>query len=332
MTAAELRHDWTQGEIEALFDLPFNELMFKAQTVHRQNFDPNKVQLSTLLSIKTGGCPEDCKYCPQAAQYETGVQVEKLMPVEDVLADARMAKEAGATRYCMGAAWRTPKDKELDQVIEMIQGVRAMGMETCVTLGMLNAAQATRLKDGGLDYYNHNVDTSEDFYPEIISTRTYDDRLNTLENVRDAGINVCSGGIVGMGETRADRAKMLMTLANLPKHPESVPINMLVEVEGTPVFGMSDSTQGIDNFEFIRTIAVARIMMPGSFVRLSAGRETMPEEAQALCFLAGANSIFYGEKLLTTPNPQNNKDAALFDRLGIMPLEGADLATLNAAE
>jgi biotin synthase len=284
------------------------------------------------LSIKTGGCPEDCKYCPQAAQYETGVDAEKLMPVAEVIADARLAKSAGATRYCMGAAWRSPKDKDLDQVIDMIQGVRALGMETCVTLGMVNDEQAKRLKEGGLDYYNHNVDTSAEYYPEIISTRTYDDRLDTLQSVRDAGLNVCSGGIVGMGESRTDRARMLMTLANLATHPESVPINMLVEVEGTPVFGLHDTDQGIDNFEFIRTIAVARIMMPQSFVRLSAGRETMVEEAQAMCFMAGANSIFYGEKLLTTANPQNNKDTELFGRLGIMPLEGADLATLNAAE
>ena len=326
--ASALRHDWKTQEIEALFGLPFGDLIYQAQTTHRENFDPNKVQLSTLLSIKTGGCPEDCKYCPQAAQYDTGVDADKLLPVAEVLADAKLAKEAGATRYCMGAAWRTPKDKDLDQVIDMIQGVRAMGMETCVTLGMVNDAQAKRLKEGGLDYYNHNVDTSAEYYPEIISTRTYDDRLNTLESVRDAGLNVCSGGIVGMGETRTDRARMLMTLANLPTHPESVPINMLVEVEGTPVFGVT----GIDNFEFIRTIAVARLMMPHSFVRLSAGRETMPEEAQAMCFMAGANSIFYGEKLLTTANPQNNKDTELFERLGILPLEGADLATLNAAE
>ncbi len=332
MTSAALRHDWTQQDIEALFDLPFGDLMYQAQGVHRANFDPNKVQLSTLLSIKTGGCPEDCKYCPQAAQYETGVDAEKLMPVAEVIADARLAKSAGATRYCMGAAWRSPKDKDLDQVIDMIQGVRALGMETCVTLGMVNDEQAKRLKEGGLDYYNHNVDTSAEYYPEIISTRTYDDRLDTLQSVRDAGLNVCSGGIVGMGESRTDRARMLMTLANLATHPESVPINMLVEVEGTPVFGLHDTDQGIDNFEFIRTIAVARIMMPQSFVRLSAGRETMVEEAQAMCFMAGANSIFYGEKLLTTANPQNNKDTELFGRLGIMPLEGADLATLNAAE
>jgi len=332
MTAPAIRHDWTQQQIEALFDLPFSDLMFQAQTVHRANFDPNKVQLSTLLSIKTGGCPEDCKYCPQAAQYDTGVDAEKLLPVAEVLADAKLAKAAGATRFCMGAAWRSPKDKDLDQVIDMIQGVRAMGMETCVTLGMLDGDQAQRLKAGGLDYYNHNVDTSAEYYTEIISTRTYQDRLDTLSNVRDAGINVCSGGIVGMGESRVDRANMLATLANLPQHPESVPINMLVEVEGTPVFGVHDTNKGIDNFEFIRTIAVARIMMPHSFVRLSAGRETMPEEAQAMCFMAGANSIFYGEKLLTTPNPRSNKDTELFDRLGILPLEVADLATLNAAE
>jgi len=332
MTASAIRHDWTQQQIEALFDLPFSDLMFQAQTVHRANFDPNKVQLSTLLSIKTGGCPEDCKYCPQAAQYDTGVEAEKLLPVAEVLADAKLAKAAGATRFCMGAAWRSPKDKDLDQVIDMIQGVRAMGMETCVTLGMLDGDQAQRLKAGGLDYYNHNVDTSAEYYTEIISTRTYQDRLDTLSNVRDAGINVCSGGIVGMGESRVDRANMLATLANLPQHPESVPINMLVEVEGTPVFGVHDTNKGIDNFEFIRTIAVARIMMPQSFVRLSAGRETMVEEAQAMCFMAGANSIFYGEKLLTTPNPRSNKDTELFDRLGILPLEVADLATLNAAE
>ena len=328
MTDTALRHDWTLGEIKALFDLPFSDLMFRAQSVHRQNFDPNKVQLSTLLSIKTGGCAEDCSYCPQAARYDTGVDAGKLMPLEEVLADARQARDAGASRYCMGAAWRSPKDKDLDKVIEMVRGVRAMGLETCVTLGMLKAEQAKRLKDAGLDYYNHNIDTSEEFYGEIITTRNYDDRLETLEHVRDAGLSVCCGGIVGMGESRDDRAGMLLTLANMPKHPESVPINMLVQVEGTPLFG----AEKLDHFEFVRTIAVARVMMPESFVRLSAGRETMEDAVQALCFLAGANSIFYGEKLLTTPNPENNRDARLFDRLGIAPLGTEDLATRHAAE
>lgn len=328
MTDSVIRHDWTVGEIEGLFSLPFADLMHRAQTVHRDHFDPNKVQLSTLLSIKTGGCPEDCKYCPQAAQYHTGVDAEKLLPLETVIADAKRAKSAGASRYCMGAAWRSPKDKDLDQVADMIRGVRALGMETCVTLGMLSGTQSRRLKEAGLDYYNHNVDTSEDYYGEVISTRTYDDRLETLEHVRDAGINVCSGGIVGMGESRTDRAGMLMTLANLPKHPESVPINMLVQVEGTPLHGVD----ALDPFEFVRTVAVARIMMPQSFVRLSAGRETMSDELQALCFLAGANSMFYGEKLLTTPNPKVNGDTELFDRLGVVPLGAEDLNTLNAAE
>ena len=328
MTEATTRHDWTLEQIEALFDLPFNDLIFEAQTAHRAYFDPNKVQLSTLLSIKTGGCPEDCKYCPQASQYDTGVDAEKLMPLEEVIADAKLAKSAGASRYCMGAAWRNPKDKDLDKVIDMIEGVRALGMETCVTLGMLTGPQAQRLKDAGLDYYNHNVDTSPEFYGEIITTRTYDDRLDTLENVRDAGINVCSGGIVGMGEARSDRAGMLMTLANMPKHPESVPINMLVQVEGTPFFGLDP----LDGFEFVRTVAVAKIMMPASYIRLSAGRETMPEGIQALCFLAGANSIFVGDRLLTTPNPETSRDMAMFERLGIEPLVAEDLATLNAAE
>lgn len=328
MSEAVIRHDWSVGEIEGLFGLPFSDLMHAAQGVHRANFDPNKVQISTLLSIKTGGCPEDCKYCPQAAGYETGVEAEKLMPVDAVVADAKRAKSAGATRYCMGAAWRSPKDKELDQVIDMIKGVRALGMETCVTLGMLSAAQSVRLKDAGLDYYNHNVDTSPDFYGDVITTRTYEDRLDTLAHVRGAGINVCSGGIVGMGEARRDRAGMLATLANLPEHPESVPINMLIQVEGTPLFGIDK----IDPFEFVRTIAVARIMMPLSYVRLSAGREQMSDELQALCFLAGANSIFCGEKLLTTPNPEVDADMALFNRLGVEPLGMQDLATLNAAE
>lgn len=309
----KFRHDWARDEVEALFTLPFSDLMFQAQTVHREHFDPNRVQLSQLLSIKTGGCPEDCKYCPQSALYDTQVKAEKLMDVEAVLAVAKNAKEAGATRFCMGAAWRSPKDRDLEKVCAMIEGVKEMGLESCVTLGMLGEDQAQRLKESGLDYYNHNIDTSPEYYKEIISTRTYEDRLNTLQNVRDAGINVCCGGIVGMGEDRSDRAGMLITLANMPKHPESVPINMLVQVEGTPLV----EENKMDALEFVRTIAVARILMPASYVRLSAGREDMSDEAQALCFLAGANSIFYGEKLLTTPNPAENNDTALFARLGI---------------
>ena len=313
-----VRHDWSRDEIAALFALPFNDLIFQAQTVHRRRFDPNQVQMSTLLSIKTGGCSEDCAYCPQSAAYDTGVKAEKLMAVQAVLAEARRAKDGGATRYCMGAAWRSPKDRDIDTVCEMIEGVRALGMETCVTLGMLTDDQTARLRDAGLDYYNHNIDTSEEYYGEIITTRTYQDRLDTLGRVRDAGIHVCSGGIVGMGEARDDRGGMLSTLANMPKHPESVPINMLVKVEGTPV----DDQAALDPLEFVRTIAVARIMMPESMVRLSAGRETMSDEIQALCFLAGANSIFVGPKLLTTDNPERDRDDSLFDRLGIesMPL------------
>ena len=313
-----VRHDWSRDEIAALFALPFNDLIFQAQTVHRRRFDPNQVQMSTLLSIKTGGCSEDCAYCPQSAAYDTGVKAEKLMAVQAVLAEARRAKDGGATRYCMGAAWRSPKDRDIDTVCEMIEGVRALGMETCVTLGMLTDDQTARLRDAGLDYYNHNIDTSEEYYGEIITTRTYQDRLDTLGRVRDAGIHVCSGGIVGMGEARDDRVGMLKTLSNMPKHPESVPINMLVKVEGTPV----DDQAALDPLEFVRTIAVARIMMPKSMVRLSAGRETMSDEIQALCFLAGANSIFVGPKLLTTDNPERDRDDSLFDRLGIesMPL------------
>ena len=313
-----VRHDWSRDEIVALFSLPFNDLIFQAQTVHRRRFDPNQVQMSTLLSIKTGGCSEDCAYCPQSAAYDTGVKAEKLMAVQAVLAEARRAKDGGATRYCMGAAWRSPKDRDIDTVCEMIEGVRALGMETCVTLGMLTDDQTARLRDAGLDYYNHNIDTSEEYYGEIITTRTYQDRLDTLGRVRDAGIHVCSGGIVGMGEARDDRVGLLKTLANMPKHPESVPINMLVKVEGTPV----DDQAALDPLEFVRTIAVARIMMPESMVRLSAGRETMSDEIQALCFLAGANSIFVGPKLLTTDNPERDRDDSLFDRLGIesMPL------------
>lgn len=314
--ADAFRHDWTRAEIEALFALPFNDLIFRAQTVHREHFDPNKVQLSQLLSIKTGGCPEDCAYCPQSAINGSDMEANKLMEIEKVLADARRAKEAGATRFCMGAAWRSPKDRDMDKVCAMIEGVKGMGLETCVTLGMLDEDQTARLKQAGLDYYNHNIDTSEEFYGEIITTRTFQDRLDTLERVRNADINVCCGGIVGMGEGRTDRAGMLMTLANMDKHPESVPINLLVQVEGTPLFGKD----GLDPLEFVRTIAVARILMPASFVRLSAGREAMSDEMQALCFLAGANSIFYGEQLLTTPNPEANDDKVLFERLGIEAL------------
>jgi biotin synthase len=311
------RHDWAREEVRALFDLPFPELMFRAQSAHRQNFDPAEVQISTLLSIKTGGCPEDCAYCPQSARYDTGVAAEKLMTLDAVLADARAAKAGGASRFCMGAAWRSPKDRDLDAVCAMVEGVKALGLETCVTLGMLTGAQAQRLKDAGLDYYNHNLDTSPEFYDHIITTRTYQDRLETLDHVREAGINVCCGGIVGMGEAREDRVGMIATLASLPAHPESVPINMLVKVAGTPLAGES----ALDPIEFVRTIAVARITMPRSMVRLSAGRETMSEETQALCFLAGANSIFYGPKLLTTPNPGRDRDRELMERLGLSPME-----------
>jgi biotin synthase len=317
--ATALRHDWTRVEIRALFELPFPELLFRAQQIHRMHFDPAEVQVSTLLSIKTGGCPEDCAYCPQSASYDTGVEATKLMSVEAVLAEARAAKAAGAGRFCMGAAWRSPKDRDLDRVCEMVEGVRALGLETCVTLGMLEAEQAKRLKAAGLDYYNHNLDTAPEDYGRIISTRIYQDRLDTLERVRDAGIAVCCGGIVGMGETREDRVGLIATLANLPVHPESVPINMLMQVEGTPLAGGTR----LDAIEFVRTIAAARITMPLSMVRLSAGRETMSEEAQALCFLAGANSIFYGEKLLTTPNPGATRDRALFDKLGMTPMDGS---------
>jgi biotin synthase len=312
-----IRHDWTREEIGALFDLPFPELMFRAQTAHRQHFDPTEVQISTLLSIKTGGCPEDCAYCPQSARYDTGVRAEKLMALETVLAEARAAKSAGASRFCMGAAWRSPKDRELDAVCEMVEAIKALGLETCATLGMLTAAQARRLKESGLDYYNHNLDTSPEFYGQIITTRVYQDRLETLDHVRAAGIHVCCGGIVGMGETRADRVGMIAALAGLPVHPESVPINMLVRVAGTP---LGDEPM-LDPLEFVRTIAVARITMPRAVVRLSAGREDMSEETQALCFLAGANSIFYGPKLLTTPNPERDRDRVLMEKLGLSPME-----------
>ena len=311
------RHDWTREQVRALFDLPFPELIFRAQTVHRQNFDPAEVQISTLLSIKTGGCPEDCAYCPQSAHYETGVAADKLMTLDTVLAEARAAKAGGASRFCMGAAWRSPKDRDLAAVCAMVEGVKALGLETCATLGMLTGAQAQQLKDAGLDYYNHNLDTSPEFYDHIITTRTYQDRLDTLGHVREAGIHVCCGGIVGMGETREDRVGMIATLARLPVHPESVPINMLVKVAGTPLADES----AFDPIEFVRTIAAARITMPRSMVRLSAGRESMSEETQALCFLAGANSIFYGPKLLTTPNPGRDRDRELMERLGLSPME-----------
>jgi biotin synthase len=309
-----LRHDWTRAEVRALFDLPLPELMFRAQSVHRENFDPAAVQISTLLSIKTGGCAEDCAYCPQSASYDTGVHAEKLMPLDAVLAQARAAREAGASRFCMGAAWRSPKERDLDAVCAMVEGVKALGLESCATLGMLTAAQARQLQAAGLDYYNHNLDSSPEFYEKIITTRSYEDRLQTLEHVRAAGIAVCCGGIVGMGETREDRIGMIATLASLPAHPESVPINMLVRVAGTPLA----DTRPLDPIEFVRTIAVARITMPRSMVRLSAGREDMSEETQALCFLAGANSIFYGPKLLTTPNPDCDRDQALLQRLGMV--------------
>jgi biotin synthase len=316
MAAPDVRHDWTREEALALFALPFADLIHRAQSVHRRHFDPNAVQVSTLLSIKTGGCPEDCAYCPQSARYQTGVEATPLMPLAEVLTAARAARDAGATRFCMGAAWRSPRDRDLPAVEAMIQGVKALGMETCVTLGMLTGDQARRLKDAGLDYYNHNIDTSDAYYGEIITTRTLADRFDTLGHVRAAGINVCCGGIVGMGEGRDDRAGMLTILATLPKHPESVPINTLVRVAGTPLANEGD----FDAFEFVRTIAVARIMMPRSMVRLSAGRTEMDPSTQALCFLAGANSIFYGERLLTTGNPAEDADRALFDRLGIAPI------------
>ncbi len=313
--APTIRHDWTRAEITALFALPFSDLMFQAQSVHRAYFNPNEVQVSTLCSIKTGACPEDCAYCPQSARYDTGLEKEKLMAVEKVIEEARAAKASGATRFCMGAAWRSPKGKDMPYVTHMVKGVKALGMETCMTLGMLDEQQAQDLADAGLDYYNHNLDTSPEYYGEIITTRTYQDRLQTLANVRKAGMKVCCGGIVGMGEEVNDRAGLLQQLANMTEHPESVPINMLVKVDGTPLADEAD----LDPFDFIRTIAVARILMPKSHVRLSAGREQMNEQTQAMAFLAGANSIFYGEKLLTTPNPEANKDMQLFNKLGIKP-------------
>ncbi len=310
-----VRHDWTSAQIEALFALPFTDLICDAQRVHREHQRPNTVQMSTLLSIKTGACPEDCAYCPQSVRYETGLERETLLELAEVRERARAAKAAGATRFCMGAAWRAPKPRDLDKVAAMVREVRALGLETCATLGMLSAEQARQLRDAGLDYYNHNIDTSPEFYGEIITTRAFQDRLDTLEAVRAAGLKVCCGGIVGMGETVRDRARMLQTLANLPQHPESVPINLLVRVPGTPLAGQPP----IDPLDFVRTIAVARIVLPKSYVRLSAGRAQMSDELQALAFLAGVNSIFYGEKLLTTGNPDIERDRALLERLGIRP-------------
>ncbi len=319
MPAAEddgLRHDWDREEILELFGQPFNDLLFQAQRIHRAHLDPNAVQISSLLSIKTGACREDCAYCPQSAHFKTELEVERLLPVGEVVEAARAAQARGASRFCMGAAWRSPRDKDLEPIVEMIRGVKALGMETCVTLGMLTETQVQRLKEAGLDYYNHNLDTSPEFYGEIITTRTYQDRLDTLEKVREAGINLCAGGIIGMGEGREDRAGLLQSLANLPRHPESVPINLLIRIKGTPL----ENAEPPDPFEFVRTIAVARILMPRSHVRLSAGREGMSDELQALCFLAGANSIFYGDKLLTAGNPECERDQRLFERLGLTPV------------
>lgn len=315
----EIRSDWTLEEARAVFALPFNDLLFHAQRVHRQNFDPNRVQVSTLLSIKTGACPEDCAYCPQSVRYETHVGREELLELDEVLDAARAAQRNGATRFCMGAAYRNPKPKQLEQIKAMVREVRALGLETCATLGMLTPDQARELKDAGLDYYNHNLDTSEAFYGEIITTRTYQDRLDTLAAVRDAGLNVCCGGILGMGEADLDRVQLLLTLATLPQHPESVPINQLVQVEGTPLHGLP----ALDPLDLVRTIATARLLMPKSYVRLSAGRTDMGDAVQAMCFLAGANSIFYGEKLLTTPNPGRTRDEELFARLGLQPEAGS---------
>lgn len=309
----EVKNDWELDEIKALFELPFNDLLFKAHSIHRETFDPNKVQVSSLLNIKTGACPEDCSYCSQSSKYDTGLEREKLMEIDQVLHQAKKAKDKGASRFCMGAAWRNPTDKSLDKVIPMIKGVKAMGMETCVTLGMITPSQASTLKEAGLDYYNHNIDTSKEHYPNVVSTRNFQDRLDTLEAVKNANINVCSGGILGMGETETDRASMLQSLSNLEKHPDSVPINLLVPIPGTPFENVKPPSES----EFVRTIAVARILMPNSVVRLSAGRLEMGEGMQALCFFAGANSIFYGEQLLTTDNPTSANDQLLFSRLGI---------------
>ncbi|WP_259780184.1 biotin synthase BioB [Aestuariispira ectoiniformans] len=312
-----IRHDWTSKEVMDLFQLPFMDLLFKAQCIHRENFDPNEVQVSTLLSIKTGSCPEDCAYCPQSAHYNTGLEKEKMMEVERVLNDARQAKEKGATRFCMGAAWKNPNKRDFPYVLEMVKGVKDMGLETCVTLGSLSPEQAQELSEAGLDYYNHNLDTSRDHYEKIITTRTYQDRLDTLSHVRDANIKVCCGGIMGMGEAEHDRAMLLRELANMDVHPESVPINLLIRIKGTPL----ENAEAVDPIDFVRTIAVARILMPVSHVRLSAGRENMSDEMQALCFFAGANSIFYGEKLLTAANPETEADSQLFEKLGLKPEE-----------
>ncbi len=319
MTDSPLRHDWSLDEIQALLDQPFNDLIFQAQTAHRAQFEPNTVQASSLISIKTGACSEDCGYCSQSSKYTTELEPEKLLPVEEVVKAANIAKEKGASRFCMGAAWRNPTNKNLDHVIEMVGAVHDLGMETCLTLGMLTDEQAAKLKKAGLDYYNHNLDTSPEFYGEVVTTRTYQDRLDTLARIRKQEINICSGGILGLGESRKDRASMLQQLANLPQHPQSVPINMLVQIEGTPLFGAED----LDPFEFVRTVAVARLIMPHSHVRLSAGRSNMSDELQALCFLAGANSIFYGERLLTTDNTEADEDRQLFKRLGIRFAETA---------
>ncbi|MFT4940053.1 MAG: biotin synthase [Paraglaciecola sp.] len=312
-SSSELRHDWTVAEVNTLFQLPLNDLLFKAQCVHRQHFDANQVQVSTLLSIKTGACPEDCKYCPQSARYDTGLEKERLLEIGKVLERATEAKQAGSTRFCMGAAWRNPRDRDMPYIVNMVKEVKKLGLETCMTLGMLSREQAIVLQQAGLDYYNHNLDTSPEFYGSVITTRTYQDRLDTLTNVRDSGMHVCSGGIVGMGESTSDRSGLLVQLANLKQHPESVPINMLVKVKGTPMENVED----LEPFEYIRTIAIARIIMPKSYVRLSAGREAMNEQMQAMCFLAGANSIFYGCKLLTTSNPETHEDVKLFKKLGI---------------
>jgi biotin synthase len=316
-TPRDLHRSWTREEALALYEAPFNDLLFQAQTVHREHFDPNKVQLSRLLSIKTGGCPEDCGYCSQSSHHDSGLKASRLMEVERVVAEARKARDAGATRYCMGAAWRGPKDRDMDAVVAMVEGVKALGMETCMTLGMLDSGQAARLGEAGLDYYNHNIDTSERYYGEIISTHSFADRLQTLAHVRESGIKVCCGGIVGMGEEAIDRVDMLVTLANLPDHPESVPINMLIPIPGTPLA----KADPIDPIAFVRTIALARIMMPKSYVRLSAGRTAMTDEMQAMCLFAGANSIFVGDTLLTAGNPGEDHDAALFRRLGIKAMD-----------
>lgn len=324
---APIRHDWSRQEVRDLFQLPFMDLVFRAQSIHRQYFDPNRVQMSTLLSIKTGACPEDCKYCPQSGHYNTGLQKEKLLEIEKVVGEAQAARNNGATRFCMGAAWKHPSEKDFPAVLEMVRQVRSLGMETCMTLGALTPEQSQALAEAGLDYYNHNLDTSPEYYGEIITTRSFQERLDTLDHVRAAGMKVCAGGIVGMGEGANDRAGLLQQLANMPSHPESVPINMLVKIKGTPLENVDD----LDPFEFVRTIGVARIMMPASHVRLSAGRNQMNEQLQALCFLAGANSIFYGEKLLTTPLPEESADMKLFAKLGLSPERGVETSAARNA-